>query len=64
MQAMHESNQLIEPCKPPAVFHKMVKEESFFLGKRKPWYGLELPDGSFRRVIGNGFGVRVVKEIC
>jgi hypothetical protein len=32
----------------PAVFTRIVKKGYPFPGKRKPWYGLELPDLSQR----------------
>ena len=44
MQGLHVLELLIDAYLPPAVFHWMVKEGFPFLRKRKPWYGLELPD--------------------
>jgi hypothetical protein len=45
MQAAHDDELLIDFCKPPAVFHKMVKEESFLPWEAKAFDGLELPNG-------------------
>jgi hypothetical protein len=65
MQAAHESNQLIEPSKPPAVFHiGLVKEGCPFLEKRKPSMGLsfQMEFGSLLGLSGTGLRLEMLNR--